>query len=160
MAYVRSGLRSQILREFGLGGTAVAGIGFGTNTTAVTVDTRFINGAAAGLNGAVAGQNVAIKAFSPAATIVADGAGVSPVVTGGATFTNADFFNATFFNAQKMALVLAVPASNANEVDGNLASVIGGTGGAGVYARTFALDLSGAGTATVIAQIAVTPAAA
>ena len=160
MSYVRSGTRNSALRESGLGGVVLAGIFFAKDNTAVTFDTRFANGASAGLNGAVTGQNVAIKAFSPAMTIVADGAGVVPVVTGGATFTNADFLSSTWFPAYKIGLVLAVPASNANEVDGNLVCVIGGTGGTAPYNRTFSLDLSGAGSSTVTAQIAITSAAA
>lgn len=159
-AYVRSGLRNALLREFGLGGVTVAGIGVANSTTAVTFDTRFLNGATAGLNGAVAGQNVSIKALSPAATIVADGAGVTQTVTGGATFANADFNNNIPFVWNKLGLVLAVPASNASEVDGNLVDVIGGTGGASPYNRTFSLDLTAAGTFTVTAQIAVTGQAA
>jgi hypothetical protein len=115
---------------------------------------------AAGLNGAVSGQNVCMKAFSPAATIVADGNGVAQAVTGGATFTNADFFNNTWFVANKIGLVLAIPTSGANETDGNLVCVIGGAGGSAPYNRTFVLDLSNAGTTTVTPQIATTVSAA
>ncbi len=161
MAYVRSGLRNAMLREYnpGSAGVVVAGIGVASSTSAVTVDTRFLNGATAGLNGAVSGQNVSIKAISPAATIVADGAGVSPVVTAGATFANADFFNSVPFVWAKIGFTLAVPASNANEVDGNLVNVLGGTGGSAPYNKTFSLDLSNAGTFSVVAQFAVTPTA-
>lgn len=159
MSYHRSGLRNSILRESGLGGATLAGIGLATNAAATTFDTRFANGATPGLNGAVSGQSVCIKPFSPAGTINADGAGVEPTFTAGATFTNADFFNGIFFNAKKLFLVLAVPASNANEVDGNLVCTIGG-GGVAPYERTFGLDLSGSGSVTVVAQIGVIPKAA
>lgn len=159
-AYVRSGLRNSLLREFNIsgGGTAVAGIGVASSTSAVTVDTRFLNGATAGLNGAVSGQNISIKAISPTATIVTDGAGVTQTVTAGATFTNADFFS-TGFAWAKIGLTLAVPTSNSNELDGNLVDVIGGTGGSSPYNRTFSLDLTSAGTFSVTAQIAVTASA-
>lgn len=154
-AYVRSGTRNSLLREWGLGGTSIAGIGVASNTTAVTVDTRFLNGATGGLNGPVSGQTVSIKAFSPAAAIITDGAGVVQSVTGGATYTNADFFNSIPFAWAKLGLVLAIPASNAVEIDGNLVDVIGGTGGSSPYNRTFSLDVSNAGTFSIVAQIKV-----
>jgi hypothetical protein len=159
-AYVRSGLRSALQREFGIGGTAVTGIGVASNTSAVTFDTRFLNGASAGLNGAVSGQNVSIKAINPAASIVTDGAGVTQVVTAGVTWTNADFFNNIPFVWNKLGLTLAVPASNTSEVDGNLVDVIGGTGGSSPYNKTFSMDLTAAGTFSVTGQIAVTASAA
>lgn len=158
-AYVRSGARNSLAREFGISGSAIAGIGVASSTSAVTVDTRFGNGASAGLNGAVSGQNVCIKAFSPAASLVADGAGVVQVATGGATFTNSDFFNNVPFVWNKLFLTLAVPASNANEVDGNLVDVIGGTGGSSPYNKSYSQDLSNVGGFSVTAQIAVTATA-
>lgn len=160
MSYVLDGLRNAALLEAGLGGHILAGIGFGSDNSAVTLDTHYGNGATAGLNGPVSGQNVAIKAFSPAITINAYSAGVVPVVTGGATFTNPDFFNSKWFAIFKIFLVLAIPASGGNEVSGNLVCCIGGAGGTAPYARTLSLDLSNAGTSTVTAQIAVTSAAA
>lgn len=160
-AYVRSGNRNSLLREFnpGSAGTVVAGIGVGVNNTVVTVNTRFLNGATAGLNGAVTGQTVSIKAISPAATIVTDGSSVVQIVTGGATWTEADFFNSIAFVWNKIGLTLAVPASNASEVDGNLVDVIGG-GGSAPYNKSFGLDFSNAAPFSQTGQIAVTGSAA
>lgn len=149
-AYVRSGLRNSLLREFGLGGTAVGFIGVSSNTTAVTLTTRFLNGGSAG-----AAANTKFKAISPAATITADTDGTAQTVTGGATFTSADFGTVFVFNKLGFGLSSTLP-----ETDGNLIDVIGGTGGTSPYNRTFALDLTGAGSGwTAVLQIAVTASA-
>jgi len=158
-AYVRSGLRNIQQKCFLGTGTTVAGIGVSGDSAAVTIDTRFLNGASAGKNGAVAGQTVAIKAFSPSPSLIADGAGVAQTCTQGATFTNSDFNGGVPFIWKKLGMVLAVPASAALEVDGNLVDVIGGTGGTSPYNRTFSMDLTAVGNFTVVAQIADTPSA-
>lgn len=138
-AYVNTGLNNSLDREFGLGGTAVGFIGVSNNSTAVTATTTFLNGASAG-----AAANTIIKAISPAATRT------NQTVTGGATFTNADFTSGVFV-WNKIGLL-----TTSTDAGTGLVDVIGGTGGASPYNRTFVLDLTGAGSFTVTAQIAVT----
>lgn len=152
--YVRSGLRNSLLAECGLAGAKPwLGIGLGSNNGAVTLDTRFINGATAGLNGAVTGQNVSIKAATP--TISTDTAGANPVAAIGANWTVADFFNNIPFTINKVAIVLAVPASNAVEVDGNVVDIVGG-GGTAPYDKTIGLNIANAGLQTLAMSLAVT----
>lgn len=141
-AYVNLGLNNGLDREFNLGGTAVGFIGVSSNTTAVTATTVFLNGASGG-----AAANTIIKAISPAAARTAQ------TVTGGATFVNADF-TAGVFIWNKIGFVLTSTDAGTGLVD-----VIGGTGGTSPYNKTFVLDLTGAGSFTVTAQIAVTASA-
>lgn len=141
-AYVNTGLNNALDREFGLGGTAVGYIGVSSNTTAVTSATVNLNGASGG-----AAANTIIKAISPAATRS------SQTVTGGATFVNADFTSGVFVWNKIGFLTTSTDAGT------GLVDVIGGTGGSSPYNRTFSLDLTGAGTFSVTAQIAVTATA-
>lgn len=142
-AYVNTGLNNSLDREFGLGGTAVGFIGVSSNSTAVTATTTFLNGASGGT-----AANTIIKPISPAATRSAQ------TVTGGATFVNADFTSGLFIFNKIGFLTTATDAGS------GLVDVIGGTGGASPYNRTFVLDLTGAGAFSATLQIAVTAAAA
>lgn len=142
-AYVNTGLQNSLDREFGLGGTAVGFIGVSNNSTAVTATTTFLNGASGGT-----AANTIIKPISPASTRTAQ------TVTGGATFQNADFTSGVFI-WNKIGLL-----TTASDAGTGLVDVIGGTGGSSPYNRTFVLDLTGAGTFVVVAQIAVTAVAA
>lgn len=144
-AYVNTGLNNSLDREFGTngGGTTVSHIGVSNNSTAVTATTVFLNGASAGT-----AANTIIKAISPASTRT------NQTVTGGATFVNADFTSGVFI-WNKIGFL-----NTASDAGTGLIDVIGGTGGASPYNRTFVLDLTGAGQFTVVAQIAVTAVAA
>lgn len=141
-AYVNTGLNNSLDREFGLGGTAVGFIGVDNNSTAVTASTVYLHGAA----GATAANQI-IKAISPAATRT------NQTVTGGATFANADFTSGVFVINKLGFLTTSTDAGT------GLVDVIGGTGGASPYNRTFVLDLTGAGTFSATLQIAVTASA-
>lgn len=138
-AYVNTGLNNSLDREFGLGGTAVGYIGVSSSTSAVTAATVYLNGASGG-----AAANTIIKAVSPAASRSAQ------TVTAGATFANADF-TAGVFAVAKIGLL-----TTSTDAGTGLVDVIGGTGGSAPYNKTFALDLSNAGTFSYTAQIAVT----
>jgi hypothetical protein len=151
-AYVRSGLRNSLAREFGLGGTAVGYIGLDNNNTAVTGDTRYLHGAAAGTSVAT----TLIKAISPAATLITDGAGVVQSVTGGATVTDADFTSGIFI-VNKVGFKLS---NTLPEPDGDLVDVIGGSGGSAPYNKTFTVDFVNAAPFSYTAQIKVTAVAA
>lgn len=142
-AYVNTGLNNSLDREWGLGGSVISHIGVSNNNTAVTAATVFLNGASGG-----AAANTIIKPISPAATRTLQ------TTTGGATFANADF-TAGVFVINKLGLL-----NTATDAGTGLIDVIGGSGGAGVYARTFVLDLTGAGTFTAVLQVAVTAVAA
>lgn len=142
-AYVASGLNNSLDREWALGGTGIGFIGVSSNTTAVTLATVFLNGASGG-----AAANTIIKAISPAATRS------SQTTTGGATFQNADFTSGVFI-WNKIGLL-----TTSTDAGTGLVDVIGGTGGVSPYNRTFSLDLTAAGTFTVVAQIADTASAA
>lgn len=141
-AYVNTGLNNSLDREFGLGGTAVGFIGVSNNNTAVTAATVFLNGASGG-----AAANTIIKALSPAASRS------SQTVTGGATFVNGDFTSGVFI-WNKIGLL-----TTSTDAGTGLVDVIGGSGGSSPYNRTFSLDLTGAGSFSVVAQIAVTAVA-
>lgn len=141
-AYVNTGLNNSLDREFGLGGAAITSIGVSSNATAVTAATTFLNGASGG-----AAANTIIKTISPAASRS------SQTVTAGATFVNADFTSGVFI-WNKIGLL-----NTATDAGTGLIDVIGGTGGTTPYNRTFSLDLTGAGTFSVVAQIAVTAVA-
>jgi hypothetical protein len=142
-AYVNTGLSNSLLREFGLGGTAVGYIGVSSNTTAVTASTVYLNGTVAGT-----AANTIIKAISPTATISGQ------TVTAGATFANADFTSGVFV-MNKLGLL-----TTSTDAGTGLVDVIGGTGGTNPYNLTFSLDLTGAGSFSVTIQIAVTASAA
>lgn len=143
-AYVNTGLNNSIDREFGsgTGGTVVGFIGVSSNNTAVTSATTFLNGASGGT-----ATNTIIKAISPA------GSRTNQTWTGGATFVNADFTSGVFI-WNKIGLL-----TTSGDAGTGLVDVIGGSGGASPYNRTFALDLTSAGTFSVTAQIAVTAVA-
>ena len=141
-AYVNTGLNNALDREWGLGGTAVGFIGVSSNTTAVTAATVNLNGASGGT-----AANTIIKAISPAATRT------NQTTTGGATFVNADFTSGVFV-WNKIGLL-----TTSTDAGTGLVDVIGGTGGSSPYNRTFSLDLTSAGTFSVVAQIAVTATA-
>jgi len=141
-AYVNTGLNNSLDREFGLGGTAIGFIGVSNNATAVTAATVFLNGASGGT-----AANTIIKAISPAATRT------NQTVTGGATFVNADFTSGVFIINKIGFLTTSTDAGT------GLVDVIGGTGGASPYARTFSLDLTAAGSFSFTGQIAVTAVA-
>lgn len=142
-AYVNTGLNNALDREFvPAAGTIVGFIGVSSSSSAVTAATVNLNGATAG-----AAANTIIKALSPAATRTAQTA------TGGATFVNADFTAGVFIWNKLGFLTTATDAGT------GLVDVIGGTGGAAPYNRTFGLDLTGAGPFSVVAQIAVTASA-
>lgn len=141
-AYVNLGLNNALDREFNLGGTAVGFIGVSSNTTAVTATSTFLNGASGG-----AAANTIIKAISPAASRTGQ------TVTAGATFVNADF-TAGVFAWNKIGML-----TTSTDAGTGLVDVIGGTGGTAPYNKTFTVDLSNAGTFSVVAQIAVTATA-
>lgn len=141
-AYVNTGLNNALDREFGLGGTAIGYIGVSSNTTAVTASTVNLNGASGGT-----AANTIIKAISPAASRS------SQTVTAGATFANADFTSGVFV-WNKIGLL-----TTSTDAGTGLVDVIGGTGGSSPYNRTFSIDLTAAGTFSVVAQIAVTASA-
>lgn len=152
-AYVRTGLRNSLLREFGAGGNAVGWIGVSSSASTVTENTRFLNGTSAGVPGSGgAGGNTVIKAFSPVATVTADSV-AAQTATAGATFTNADFPGGLFV-WNKVGLL-----STSTDTDGGLVDVIGGTGGTAPYARTFSADYTNVGQFVVTPQIAVTATA-
>lgn len=141
---VNTGLNNMLDRWFGLSGppAAIGFIGVGSNTTAVTAATAFLNGAGAG-----SAANTIIKAISPAATRSAQ------TVTGGATFANADF-TAGVFVINKIGLL-----TTSTDAGTGLIDVIGGTGGADPYSRTFVVDFTNAGSFTLVPQIAMTAVA-
>jgi len=141
-AYVNTGLNNALDREFGLGGTAIGFIGVSSNTTAVTATTVFLNGASGGT-----AANTIIKAISPAASRS------SQTTTGGATFVNADFTSGVFI-MNKLGFL-----NTSTDAGTGLIDVIGGTGGASPYNRTFSLDLTAAGSFSFTPQIAVTASA-
>lgn len=141
-AYVNTGLNNALDREWGLGGTAIGWIGVDNNTTAVTASTTFLHGAGAG-----SAATTIIKALSPAATRT------NQTTTGGATFVNADFTSGVFV-WNKIGLLFTSTDAGTGLVD-----VIGGTGGSSPYNKTFSLDLTAAGTFSVVAQVAVTAVA-
>lgn len=141
-AYVNTGLNNSLDREFGLGGTAIGFIGVSSNTAAVTASTVNLNGPAGG-----SAANTIIKAISPAATRTAQ------TTTGGATFVNADFTSGVFVMNKLGFLTTSTDAGT------GLVDVIGGTGGASPYNRSFSIDLVNAGTFTLVPQIAVTAVA-
>lgn len=141
-AYVNTGLNNALDREFGLGGAAIGYIGLSNNASPVTAATVFLNGASGG-----AAANTIIKAISPVASRVAQ------TTTAGATFVNADF-TAGVFIVNKIGLL-----TTSTDAGTGLVDVIGGAGGSSPYNRTFALDLTAAGTFTFTGQIAVTAAA-
>jgi hypothetical protein len=141
-AYVNTGLNNALDREWGLGGTAIGFIGVDNNSTAVTATTVYLHGAA----GATAANQI-IKAISPAATRT------NQTTTGGATFANADFTSGVFV-INKIGLL-----TTSTDAGTGLVDVIGGTGGASPYNRTFVLDLTGAGTFSATLQVAVTATA-
>jgi hypothetical protein len=152
-SYVRSGLRNSLLREYTpyvnatapvVTGSVVGYIGVDNDSSAVTYDTQFLHGSAAGT-----ATTTIILPFSPNASIVTDGTGVVQVVTAGATFTNSSFTSGVFA-INKVGFLLA-----ATDATGNLVDVIGGSGTA-PYSRAFSLNLTSAGTFTFTAQIAVT----
>jgi hypothetical protein len=152
-SYVRSGLRNSLLREYTpyvnatapvVSGSVVGYIGVDNDSSAVTYDTQYLHGSAAGT-----ATTTIILPFSPNASIVTDGAGVVQVVTAGATFTNSSFTSGVFA-INKVGFLLA-----ATDATGNLVDVIGGSGTA-PYSRAFSLNLTSAGTFTFTAQIAVT----
>jgi hypothetical protein len=144
-SYVRLGLRNSLNLEFGLGGTAVGYIGIDSDTSAVTYNTVYLHGTAAGTSTAT----TIIKAFSPAASIVTDGSNVVQVVTAGATFANADFTNSVF-TINKVGFL-----NTSTDAGTGLIDVIGGTGST-PYSRAFSLNLASAGTFSFVLQIAVT----
>lgn len=149
-AYVNTGLNNALDREWGLGGTAIGFIGVDNNNTAVTAATTFLHGAGAGTQPPTASANQVIKAISPAATRSAQ------TTTGGATFANGDFTpgSNSVFVINKIGLLTASTDTGSALVD-----VIGGSGGSSPYNRTFVLDLTGAGTFSMVLQIAVTATA-
>lgn len=142
-AYVNTGLNNSLDREFGLGGTLVGFIGVSSNNAAVTASTVFLNGPSGGT-----AANTIIKAISPAATRTLQ------TTTGGASFANADFTSGVFIMNKLGFLITSTDAGT------GLVDVIGGSGGSAPYNRTFALDLTGAGTFTATLQIAATAQAA
>lgn len=138
---VNTGLNLALDRLFGLSGppAAISHIGVSSNTTAVTPSTVYLNGGSGG-----AAANTIIKALSPAATRA------SQVITAGATFVPADFTSGVFAIA-KIGLL-----NTATDAGTGLLDVIGGTGGADPYSRTFAVDFSAGGTFTLVPQILIT----
>lgn len=138
-AYVNTGLNNALDLEWGLGGVAIGWIGVDNNSTAVTAATTFLHGAGAG-----SAATTIIKAISPAATRT------NQVTTGGATFVNADFTSGVFV-INKIGLL-----ATSTDAGTRLVDVIGGTAGSAPYNRTFSMDLTGVGTFSFTAQVAVT----
>lgn len=142
-AYVNTGLQNSLDREFNIGGSPVAFIGVSNSQSPVTETTIYLNGATPGT-----AANTIIKPISPAPVRS------NQTTTAGATFTNADFTDGVFIWYKLGFLTTASDAGT------GLVDVIGGVGGVAPYNKTFALDLTGAGEFTVVAQIAVTALAA
>jgi hypothetical protein len=146
-AYVQTGLRNALLREFGLGGTAVGYIGFSSDTSAVTFNTVYLAGASAGTS-----SNSLIVAISPTATISALTTNTVQTVTAGATVTNASF--STLFAVNKLGLL-----TTSTDAGTGLVDVVGGTGGTAPYDRSFSVNLVSAGSFSYTAQLAVSAVA-
>jgi len=146
-AYVQTGLRNALLREFGLGGTAVGYIGFSSDTSAVTFNTVYLGGASAGTS-----ANSLIVAISPTATISALTTNTVQTVTAGATVTNSSF--STVFAVNKLGLL-----TTSTDAGTGLVDVIGGTGGTAPYDRSFQVNFVSAGSFQYTAQLLISAVA-
>lgn len=141
-AYVNTGLNNALDREHNGTGTTVGFIGVSSNTTAVTAATVNLNGASGG-----SAANTIIKA----STNVRSSQTTTDTVT--SPFVNGDFTSGVFV-WNKIGLL-----NTSTDAGTGLIDVIGGTGGSSPYNRTFSLDLTGAGSFSVTAAIAVTATA-
>lgn len=130
--FVNTGLNLALDRLFGIGGTAISHI-------AVSPDDQAVTGATTLLDPATGDTGFVSKAISPAASRT------NQTVTAGATFTNAD----VSFAINKVGLL-----NTATDAGTGLVDVIGGTGNS-----PFTIDLTTAGTWSLVLQILVTASA-
>lgn len=130
--FVNTGLNLALDRLFGIAGAAVSHIAVSPDDQAVVAGTTLLD-IAGGDAGFVA------KAINPAASRT------NQTVTAGATFTNAD----VAFAINKVGLL-----NTATDAGTGLVDVIGGTGNS-----PFTIDLTTAGTWSLVLQILVTAAA-
>jgi hypothetical protein len=158
-SYVLTGVNNALAREFGLGGVAVGYIGIDNDSSAVSFTTQYLHGSSAGTQP----TNQIIEAISPAAVVTAGTAATQAATsfcTGGATFLSSAFTSGVFIINKIGFLTASTDAGQANQIGatgvycGTLIDVVGGTGGSAPYTRTFSINLTSAGTFTLVAQIA------
>lgn len=151
---VNLGLQMALDKLYGITAPANVGfIGIAEDAAAVTAATVFLGGAAAAI---LAGgtQNGFIRAFAPAATRA------NQVVTGGATFTQADMAGRLFAIHKTGHLNAATDVGTglgAGPASG-IVDVIGGNAGAAPFNQPFTIDLTGTTTWSLLMQIQLTAA--